>query len=282
MHGCARARHMHRKHVLCASLHNLLPRNPSAAVRCGVMVQWRVAKEWGTRCGCAWLFSSWLSFFPLCEDLRMASLLWDSCRLLTLYSSLCVPSVSLSCPPVGHERAIFLSLLHILAFLSGSEVHIQPQSSDPERVCCISDNIREQIRQSYGGAGRAGVRESVGSHIHGGRAGRGSEGEAHEEKKQCSMFASTWLSCCCWSLLIKLQRSSGVCWLSHIFRLSLSLSLSIYFFLLLEPGTRWIIWVINCWAVLLVSGMNCRPRGNVKLIFDPCVSAPAIFPTLSV
>lgn len=74
------------------------------------------------------------------------------CRLLTLYSSLCVPSVSLSCPPVGHERAIFLSLLHILAFLSGSEVHIQPQSSDPERVCCISDNIREQIRQSYGGA----------------------------------------------------------------------------------------------------------------------------------
>lgn len=204
------------------------------------------------------------------------------CRLLTLYSSLCVPSVSLSCPPVGHERAIFLSLLHILAFLSGSEVHIQPQSSDPERVCCISDNIREQIRQSYGGAGRAGVRESVGSHIHGGRAGRGSEGEAHEEKKQCSMFASTWLSCCCWSLLIKLQRSSGVCWLSHIFLLSLSLSLSIYFFLLLEPGTRWIIWVINCWAVLLVSGMNCRPRGNVKLIFDPCVSTPAIFPTLSV
>lgn len=80
------------------------------------------------------------------------------CRLLTLYSSLCVPSVSLSCPPVGHERAIFLSLLHILAFLSGSEVHIQPQSSDPERVCCISDNIREQIRQSYGGAGRAGVK----------------------------------------------------------------------------------------------------------------------------
>lgn len=152
MHGCARARHMHRKHVLCASLHNLLPRNPSAAVRCGDMVQWRVAKEWGTRCGCAWLFSSWLSFFPLCEDLRMASLLWDSCRLLTLYSSPCVPSVSLSCPPVGHERAIFLSLLHILAFLSGSEVHIQPQSSDPERVCCISDNIREQIRQSYGGA----------------------------------------------------------------------------------------------------------------------------------
>lgn len=281
MHGCACARHMHRKHVLCASLHNLLPRNPSAAVRCGDMVQWRVAKEWGTRCGCAWLFSSWLSFFPLCEDLRMASLLWDSCRLLTLYSSPCVPSVSLSCPPVGHERAIFLSLLHILAFLSGSEVHIQPQSSDPERVCCISDNIREQIRQSYGGA-EPGWSKVLGVTYMGEEQGGGVKGRHMRKKKQCSMFASTWLSCCCWSLLIKLQRSSGVCWLSHIFLLSLSLSLSLYFFLLLEPGTRWIIWVINCWAVLLVSGMNCRPGGNVKLIFDPCVSAPAIFPTLSV
>lgn len=230
MHGCACARHMHRKHVLCASLHNLLPRNPSAAVRYGVMVQWRVAKEWGTRCGCAWLFSSWLSFFPLCEDLRMASLLWDSCRLLTLYSSPCVPSVSLSCPPVGHERAIFLSLLHILAFLSGSEVHIQPQSSDPERVCCISDNIREQIRQSYGGAGRAGVRESVGSHIHGGRAGRGSEGEAHEEKKTVQHVCFYMVELL---LLKSVNRAPEILWsllaVSHLPSLPLSFTLSIFF-----------------------------------------------------
>lgn len=32
--------------------------------------------------------------------------------------------------------------------LTGSETRIQPQSSDPQKGCRISDNIKEQIRQS--------------------------------------------------------------------------------------------------------------------------------------
>lgn len=98
----------------------------------------------GTRCGWVWVLSYCLSR-P--QKGRF------SVRLVTSLHLLCphVPSVSLAVPPVGHERTPFLFLFPILAFfllLSGSEIHIHPQSSHPQKGCFISDNIKEQIRQS--------------------------------------------------------------------------------------------------------------------------------------
>lgn len=214
MHGCAYAGHMYRKHALCAPC---TIRPAVELISCCQVLRF-AAMECYKRVG----NPLWFCMSILLPSVFLLSL-WRpqngrcAARLSTSLPLLCplVPSVSLSFPPVGHEKALLLSRLPILAFLlllSAGEIHIQSQSSDPQKGFCISDNIREQIRQSIRGLAKHGWSKVLGVIYMGKkmtrRAGRlGVWGEREgDEKSQCSMYAFTWLSCCCWSLVIKLQR----------------------------------------------------------------------------
>lgn len=150
---------MHRKKVPCAPLHCLPVWTLSAAVRCCVLMQRKVVKELGNP---LWLCMSVLLLAVFLLSLRRPLNGRSSVRLTTPLPLLCphVPSVSLSSPPVGHERAPSLSLLLVLALyfslLSGGEIQVQPQGSDPQTGCYISDNIRGQIRQEVRGPAEQG------------------------------------------------------------------------------------------------------------------------------
>lgn len=97
-----------------------------------------------------WVFPFWLPFLFLCEDLKMAGLLWNS-WLLPPSSA---PTFPLSLYPsllFGMKEPhffLFFPFWPSFSCLTGSETRIQPQSSDPQKGCRISDNIKEQIRQS--------------------------------------------------------------------------------------------------------------------------------------
>lgn len=161
MHGCPHAWHMPR--VGYALLHSLLLQSPSAAVRWSALMELKVTKEWGPRCGI-------LSVLLLAAFLAS---LWGS-----LKRQLLCETFDFSPPYPLPQRSLCLSTLpscwawkspasfsSSLACLTGSEIHIQPQSSDPQNRCCVSDTIKEQIRQSVKELAKQRLKSGVGSRI---------------------------------------------------------------------------------------------------------------------
>lgn len=161
MHGCPHAWHMPR--VGYALLHSLPLQSPSAAVRWNALMQLKVTKEWGARCGIlsVHLLAAFLT------SLR-GSLKWQLfCETFDFSPPYPLPrrSLCLSTLPSCWAWKSPASFSSSLACLTGSKIHIQPQSSDPRNRCCIFGTIKEQIRQSVRELAKQRLKSGVGSHI---------------------------------------------------------------------------------------------------------------------